>query len=410
MPNPKESGGFRIRSVFFAFGEITYLNYPILATRYTGIRCPIYKILVISHPLSGILHPLVWRYVLEIRFLIKNSSATRSKAVPLLVLLLGSSAALAQTVSVSVERLGDLRVARELKAPATVLSANRAIVTSEVTALIESVLADVGASVKKNDVLIRLDDDNARLSLAQARAGLTSLDAQIEKAADRLKRAEELTTRNFVSDDELISRRTDVAVLDANRQAQMVTIQIAELALARTRVRAPFDATVVQRQGQVGNFAQPGTPLLTLVQTDQREVDAELDPRYALDVRSVSNLRYIDSAGEYRIELARLSDVIETDTRRLRARLTFLDEVAPIGSTGEIVWSESVGVVPVNLIVQRGSDFGVFVSRNSKAEFVKIAAAQEGRPAALDLPDDTLIVARGHIRLQDGDAIVIAGE
>lgn len=335
---------------------------------------------------------------------------TAYKATLLVVLFIFSRTGLAESVSVSVERLGDLREARELRAPATVLSANRAVVTSEVTALIDEVLADVGASVRKGAIVVRLDDDNARLTLAQARATLESLDAQIVQAKYRLQRAEELLTKNFVSDDELIGRQTDVAVLEANRQGQRVAIQIAELALARTRIRAPFDATVVQRQAQVGNFAQPGTQLMTLVQTDEPEVDAELDPRYATDLPGASDLRYLSTDHEYPIELLRLSNVIETNTRRLRVRLGFSGEPAPIGSTGEIAWTENVGVVPVNLIVQRGAAFGVFVASDRKAEFVEILSAQEGRPAALELPDDTLIVSRGHIRLQDGDDLVITGE
>lgn len=326
----------------------------------------------------------------------------------LLTLLFFARTGLAETIPVSVERLGDLRVERELRAPATVISANRAIITSEVTALIDEVLADVGASVKKGAVLVRLDNDNATLALSQAQASLVSLDAQIVQAQRRLIKAEELLAKAFVSDDELISRQTDLAVLQASRQGQMVAIQIAELALARTRIRAPFDATVVQRQGQVGNFAQPGTQLLTLVQTDRREVDAELDPRYAVDIPKVSNLRFVSLGRKYPIELLRLSNVIETDSRRLRVRLGFMNEVAPIGSSGEIAWTESIGVVPVTLIVQRGSAFGVFVARNNRAEFVEIASAQEGRPAVLDLPDDTLIVSRGHIRLQDGDDLAIS--
>lgn len=325
-------------------------------------------------------------------------------------LLMSFHNVLAATVSVSVEHLGDVRVARELRAPATVLSANRAIITSEVTALISQVLVDVGTSVKKGATLVRLDNDNARLALAQARATLASLDAQIVQARHRLGKAEELLTRDFISDDELISRQTDVAVLEANRQGQLVAIQIAELALARTRIRAPFDATVVQRQAQVGNFAQPGSRLLTLVQTNQREVDAELDPRYAVDIPIVLDLRYVSMGQEYPLSLLRLSDVIETDTRRLRVRLKFVDAAAPIGSTGEIAWTEGNGVMPVNLIVQRGLAFGVFVAKNNKATFVEIALAQEGRPASLDLPDDTLIVTRGHIRLQDGDDLVIDTE
>jgi multidrug efflux system membrane fusion protein len=332
------------------------------------------------------------------------------KPLLLLALSLYCSIGLAEPVPVSVDRLGDLRVERELRAPATVVSANRAVVTSEVTALIETVLADVGASVKKGDVLIRLDNDNASLALAQARASLDALDAQIVQAEWRLTKAEDLLTRSFISDDELVGRKTDVAVLQANRQSQMVAVQIAELALARTRIRAPFDATVVQRQAQVGNFAQPGTQLLTLVQTDQREIDAELDPRYASSLPSVSTLRYVSLGRAFPIKLLRLSDVVETATRKLRARFSFSENAAPIGSSGEIAWTEINGVLPVTLIVQRGSALGVFAARNGKAEFIEIPGAQEGRPAVLDLPDDTSIVSRGHVRLQDGDDLLITTE
>ena len=334
----------------------------------------------------------------------------RKKLVLLPFLLIACRTALAEPIPVSVERLGDLRVERELRAPATVLSANRATVTSEVTALIEKIVADVGATVKKGALLIQLDNDNARLSLAQARASLDALDAQIVEAKRRLAKAEELLTKNFISDDELINRQTNLAVLRANREGQLVAIQVAELALSRTRIRAPFDATVVERQAQVGSFAQPGTQLLTVVQTDGREVDAELDPRHAGHLSGARDLRYLSMGREYDVELLRQSDVIETDTRRLRARFKFVDDVAAIGSRGEIAWREKAGVVPVTLIVQRGSVFGVFIVRNNVATFVEIVGAQEGRPAALDLPDDTPIVVRGHIRLQDGDELLIADE
>jgi RND family efflux transporter MFP subunit len=328
----------------------------------------------------------------------------------LLFLTLTLNTGFAQSVPVSVERLGDLLVARELRASASVISANRSVVTSEETALIEAILVDVGAAVKKGDVLVRLDNDNATLALAQARAILDALDARIEQALWRLAKSEDLLKKSFVSDDELIGRNTDVAVLQANRQGQLVAIQAAELALARTRIRAPFNATVVQRQAQVGNFAQPGTQLMTLVQTDNREIDAELDPRYAISIPSVSKLRYVSLGREFPVKLLRLSDVIETDTRKLRARFGFTDNEAPIGSSGEIAWTEISGVVPVTLIVQRGSVFGVFTAQNNRAVFVEIPDAQEGRPAALDLPDDSMIVTRGHVRLQDGDELLISNE
>jgi RND family efflux transporter MFP subunit len=316
----------------------------------------------------------------------------------------------ANPVPVSVQELGKLLIDREVRAPASVVSANRAVITSEVSALIESVDADVGAGVEKGDLLIRLDSSNARLALDTANAALLAQEAQIEQAKQRLRKAEELLGKSFVSDDELVARQTDVKVLEANRKAQLVAIQQAELTLSRTRIKAPFDATVVERQGQVGSFAMPGTPLLTIVQTDLREVDAELDPRSASGIQNAPNLRYESQGRSWPVKLARLSDVIETSTRKIRGRFSFADNAAPVGSSGELVWNEASGLVPVSLIVQRGNAFGVFVAEAGVARFIAIPDAQEGRPAILDMPADTKVVWRGHVRLQDGDLLQIGNE
>jgi RND family efflux transporter MFP subunit len=325
-----------------------------------------------------------------------------------LLLLLSGTAVAADSVPVTVQRLGDLLVDRELRAPATVISANRAVVTSEVTALIESVPVDVGDTVSKGARLVILDDDNNRLMLAQAEARLEALEAQIEQAKYRLAKAEELLQKDFVSDDELLARQTDLAVLEANYQEQEVQIRIQRLALSRTTITAPFDAAVIERQAQVGSYAMPGTALMTIVQTDGREIDAEIDPRYAVALPAVSNLRFVSQGSEWTVELARLSSVIETDTRILRARFSFAGDPAPIGLTGELVWTEATGLVPVPLIVQRGTELGVFIANADTARFVAIPEAQEGRPAKLNLPMDTQVVITGHVRLQDGDSLKIS--
>ncbi len=326
-----------------------------------------------------------------------------------LVLVAGSIIA-ADPVPVTVQYLGDLLVDKELRAPATVISANRAVVTSEVTALIKDVPVDVGDTLRKGDTLVILDDDNNRLMLAQAKARLAALKAQIARAIYRLNKAEELLEKNFISDDELLERQTDLAVLEANHQEQEVLVSIQDLALSRTSIKAPFDAAVVQRQAQVGSYAMPGTALMTIVQTDGREIDAEIDPRYAVQLPAVSELRFVSQGREWHVKLSRLSSVIETDTRILRARFKFSGDPAPIGLTGELVWNEATGLVPVAQIVQRGTSLGVFVAASDTARFVAIPGAQEGRPALVDLPPDTLIVVRGQARLQDGDSLSISRE
>ena len=316
----------------------------------------------------------------------------------------------ADPIPVNVEPLGKLLVDRELRAPAVVISANRAVVTSQIAAIIDVVAKDVGDQVSKGDLLIRLDDANARHSLAQARALLTAIDAQIVEARSKVAKAEELLEKNFISDEELVARRSNLAVLEANRQGQQVAVSVAELDFARTSIKAPFDASIVERQAQVGSYAQPGTPLIILVQTSDIEIDVELDPRYAAHIPEVSDVRFSSQGQEWPVELARLSSVIDIANRIVHARFRFTDGSAAIGTSGQLIWNEVSGLVPVALIVQRGTEFGVFIAENETAVFVPIPNAQEGRPGAINLPPDTLIVSRGHPRLQDGDKLQVNQE
>ncbi|MDA0226438.1 MAG: efflux RND transporter periplasmic adaptor subunit, partial [Proteobacteria bacterium] len=61
--------------------------------------------------------------------------------------------------------------------------------------------------------------------------------------------------------------------------------------------------------------------------------------------------------------------------------------------------------LPPALIVRRGGRLGVFVARDGLARFHPLPMAQEGRPAAADLPADTRIVVTGHLGIRDGAAL-----
>ena len=127
---------------------------------------------------------------------------------------------------VTVQRLGDLLIHKELRAPATVISVNRAIIRSELAALIKDVPIDIGNTVRKGRTLVILDSDNNRLMLNQSEARLAALKAQIVQAKQRLDKAQELLEKNFISDDELLARETDLAVLEANHQEQKILVRI----------------------------------------------------------------------------------------------------------------------------------------------------------------------------------------
>ena len=84
------------------------------------------------------------------------------------LILLSATSTAQTTVAVSVSPLDEMLVNREVRAAATVVSANEPVVTAQLVALVDAVMHDVGASVEKGDLLVRLDDANANLALAWA--------------------------------------------------------------------------------------------------------------------------------------------------------------------------------------------------------------------------------------------------
>jgi membrane fusion protein (multidrug efflux system) len=213
-------------------------------------------------------------------------------------------------------------------------AAETAQVTPSVGGIVSEVRVTDTSFVRKGQVLVVLDDVDARLALAQAEAELgraqrrvrgyvandDSLEAQIAaRAADEkravsdlarakidLDRREALADSGSVSGDELTKARNSfeaakaalaqarsnhaaaIGARDANQALiagatentnPEVTLararrDQAEVNLARTVIRAPVDGVVAKRSVQVGQQIQPGTPVLAIVPMAEVHVDA----------------------------------------------------------------------------------------------------------------------------------------
>lgn len=312
-----------------------------------------------------------------------------------------------EAVVVRVQPLAEITTAQRQFAPATVTAANRATVAARLAANIDSVDVEVGQQVKKGQVLARLDRRDYELALLQARAQLASTDAQIAQASLRLKRANELSGNQYISADDLLARETDVTVLTANRASNNVAIRIAENDVAKTRIEAPFDAVIVARFAQVGSYVTPAAPMFELVQLDAPEVEARVSSSLIDGIKSGRVLRFERNGQLWPLTILRVSPVVSSESGAQLVRLGFSQEMAPVGSSGRVTWQDTGGLVPADMLVQRGQSLGVFVADGNRARFHVIDSAQEGRPASTTLAPDTSIVTLGRFKLQDGQPLKI---
>jgi HlyD family secretion protein len=215
---------------------------------------------------------------------------------------------------------------RTLQFSARVATLSRVELGSTLTGRVAEVLVGEGARVRRGEPLLRLESDELRAALEQARAaerqaearlaglrgsgrdaaqaGVAQADAVRVAAETELRRTAELVQQGFLSRSRLddAQRALDVAQAqlaaaraqrsaNAEQGSDLVQAQ-AQLTLARaastaaqarleqTQILAPADARVLDRLVEPGQIVQPGRALLALALDGPLQLVAQVDERY----------------------------------------------------------------------------------------------------------------------------------
>ncbi|MFV0276423.1 MAG: HlyD family secretion protein, partial [Parahaliea sp.] len=150
--------------------------------------------------------------------------------------------------------------------------------------------------VAKGDLLLTIDSEQyqlaelhaqrsvavARAALGQAEAAIVASDAVLKQKRSEEERRRKLRSNSVISNEEWEQARTDVAVSEAHLVEMQSNLGLAEanvnlaeaaleqarLDLGRTRLLAPVSGYVTNLQTRTGDYAQAGSPLLTLVDSN----------------------------------------------------------------------------------------------------------------------------------------------
>lgn len=131
---------------------------------------------------------------------------------------------------------------------------------------------DVGAIVKRGDVLMRLDPQDLRLAESQARATLRAAETERDLAQADYKRHVELRSQNFVSQALLDARQSALKAAQANVDAARAGLRGQSNQSNYTSLAADADGVVTTIEAEVGQVVQPGTPVVRVARTVEKEV------------------------------------------------------------------------------------------------------------------------------------------
>jgi RND family efflux transporter MFP subunit len=138
--------------------------------------------------------------------------------------------------------------------------------------VVDDVLVTLGQHVKAGDLLLRMDQREAKAVALRAKAQVARAAVVMEDAERELERAQELFDRGLIAIEELKDAELKKAAAAAEQESAKAEQAAADVLLERTELRAPFDGIVVARNaydGAVIYKTLQQQPLIAVAPTDK---------------------------------------------------------------------------------------------------------------------------------------------
>jgi RND family efflux transporter MFP subunit len=172
------------------------------------------------------------------------------------------------------------------KSTGTLLPHSEVAVVARASGVVVAMNVDVGARVKKGQVLFRVDGQAAGLRLAQAQTQLVAAEQQQKSTEVEYQRTKLLFEQQAASSQQWdqISAQLDAARVGVAQARNGVAV--ASKAVVDATARAPIDGVVVARPVALGDYVTDGPPTQVLVLQDQ----ATLDLKFHLPERALASV------------------------------------------------------------------------------------------------------------------------
>jgi membrane fusion protein, multidrug efflux system len=282
--------------------------------------------------------------------------------------------------------------------------------------------AELGAAVKKGQVLAKLDPQDAQLNAAAARANLTAAESEFEFAKAELARYEDLLAKKFVSqgvyDGKLLAFKAAAGKRDAARAQASVSGNQASYAT----LVADADGVVTAVNAEVGQVVNAGTPVLRVARVGEKDAVINVAEGQVAAVRQTPDAKLMLAANPAKVYSGKVRDIAAaadpaTRTYQVKIALADADESVRWGMSASVAFPAMSGVagaqpaiaLPLGALTQKGDKPAVWlVTPENKVTLKEVAVAKYGE-AAVHLTSglkggETVVVAGVH-RLREGQQV-----
>lgn len=301
-----------------------------------------------------------------------------------------------------------------VEAIGTVEAVQGVMVAADLPGLVSRIQFDSGRKVRAGEVLVRLDT-------RQEQAQLSAADAQRSLSTVNFERMRGLREKGITSQAEF-----DRAAAE-HKQASARTGEM-QAAIGRKTIRAPFSGVLGIRRVNLGQYLNPGDPIVSLQSLDPIYVNFAVPQQQVAELQvgrevavTAEGTTKIQSAGK----ITAINSVVDEATRNIEVQATLANSDGTLRPgmfvRAQVVLGEASPVValPTSAISYAPYGNSVFIVGQMKGpdgkpyngvrqQFVKLGASRGDQVAVLSgVKPGEEVVSSGVFKLRSGAAVVV---
>ncbi|TCU19371.1 efflux RND transporter periplasmic adaptor subunit [Rhizobium sullae] len=290
---------------------------------------------------------------------------------------------------------------------------NTTTIAAQEQGLVTSIAAADGATIKRGDLIVKLDDRTAQAAVDKDNATIIRDTATLSEAETALKRAGDLLAQRVGTQEAYDQAKAARDTAAATVEADKATLAADQVLLEHTEIRAPFDGRLGDITVSPGAFVDAGSAIVTI---------AEYDPIYVkfhLQERDLHQLKQSLATGP--VDVTTAPDSANGSVRH--GAISFYDNTVDVASgtilakarfenaSGALWPGQSVNlvvhfnnkaeqiVVPTVAVSPGADGFFSYVVKDGKVKMTPVTVAREN--------GGFTAVSAG---LSEGDHVVIEGQ
>lgn len=280
----------------------------------------------------------------------KEKSGNKSKEIPPVEWVVVKTSVLQEIINVS----------------GTIKPYEETVLQPEVSGRVVNLNLPEGKYVTQGTLLVKLFDDDIHAQLHKANTQLKIIEQQQNRQSELLKVAGISQTDYDQTTLQLASIKND--------------IELYNVMIRKTEVRAPYDGTIGLRNISIGAIVTPATILATIRADKKLKLDFSVPSKYSSEINVGTKLKFTiqGKSEQYDATVMASEKGIESATNNLKVRAVVTDKPGLLMS-GEFASIElklkennNALMVPSQAIIPQELSKQVIVSRNGKAEFITV--------------------------------------